>query len=338
MTILEGEDTNVDTTSTPAEVTDELDLEGVDNEDFTEDELAEIEKLKAGDDDPGDGGDNDDDGEPGGDNDDEPGDDTKPPAGFVSINALHEARSLIKELKEEIAPLKQFKDTLTQRLLENRGKKPEEQQEEIPDENKDPVGAIAWLKNHTKKLEEQLAARDNRTKEEREKADRDRQEAEISAKRTEFVLETANSLLEKAVAKSPDVQEAFEAGIQGLKATLERKGFKGQELEKALNQSVYQYAFNAPNNPDEFAEYVRANARYFGWNLTQPKKDDLKNEETAAQKISRLKKAKAASRTLGDGGGGNEIGLADLANMSAEELEELAVEHPELFEAAANRD
>lgn len=328
-------ESNVTSTET-AEVQDDLDLEGVDQDDFTEEELEQIAELKEGSgDDSGESGEDGESGEGGGEVDggDREG---KPPPGFVSINALHEARQQLKELKEEIGPLKQFKDQLALRLLEARKGKPEEKQEEIPDENKDPVGTIAWLKANAQRLEAELKARDNQTKEEREKAEKAAQQQEVESKRTEYVLETANTLLEKAVAKNPVVQEAFEAGVNGLRMALEKRGVPAHQMETELNTAVYQYAFNAPNDPDEFAEYVQANARYFGW--MPGGKANGKTQGSAVEKISRLKKAQAASKTLGDGGGGGELSLTDMANMSAEELEDLAINHPELFEAAASRD
>lgn len=336
----------------------------LDPSEFTAEELEQLRGSPAG----GDGGAGDDEGAGEGDGEDDAdgsADDTArqeieggpPPKGYVSVAALRQTRSELAELKNELAEHRRFRDTLATRLLEQRTQQERQQQQteqqkqlgEIPDEQKDPVGTIAWLKA-------QLLRKNEEETQQRQQVQQRTQEQQQFAERAQATIDQADQVLVQSFQTDPEVQEAFEFGAAAVRAELEANGLRGEKLDAAFNDALFKYSIAAPKDPAKMAMYVRRNARYWGWdpgkkfgeqNQQQPNSNQGgQGQRPAPKKIvpqSRLQQLKAAQQrngSLSGGGmpGGGELSLADLAEMSGAELEKLAEENPQLFEAASRRE
>lgn len=335
------------------------DNEELDLSEFTDEERTELLKGSGGDDDEGEGEGQ----EAGGANEgtdsgdgkqpdkkDQGADDSRPePAGYVKLAALHEARQENRELRQRLdkitADQSAFQQKLVERLAEVRaGKKPGEQLDEPPDENKDPVGAIAWLKKQNQDLIDRINGKEQKETEAVESQQKEQQYQQ-------YVINTADEILTTVVKEDPTLQDAFTFAQQAVIQELQSKGYRGRELEAAYQRVLVGYAESAPNEPKAFAEYVRRNARYWGWDGKPLPKEGQKQPDgkktngggeqlTPAQKLALLKKGTERSKSLQGGGHGTggELNVDDLAEMSGEEIEKLAETNPELFEAAARRE
>lgn len=318
---------------------------------FTDEERAELLGGTDGDDDDGTGDADDGDGDDdkgadgkGGEKDGQPADDDQPPPkGFVKLGALQEARAENREIRQRLDKVQSDFQTFQQRLVERLadirgGKKPGEAADAgPPDANKDPVGAIEYWKKKTEELEARVTGKE---KQQEEAVQQHQQEQEY----TQYVLDTADEILTTVAKADPAIADAFAFAQKAVAEELQAKGFKGKALEAEFNKLLVQYAENAPNEPKAFAEYVRRNARYWGWDPKAAPKPGQKQPNgetklTPAEKLAMLRKGVKQSKSLSGGGHstGGELNVDDLAEMTGEELEKLAETNPELFEAAVKR-
>lgn len=325
---------------------------------FTDEERASLLKDGGGDDDQGEGegGQEADNGGEGadrkpagksGEEDKGPDDQGPEPKGYVKLQALHEARQENRELRQRLDQVvkdqNEFQQRLVDRLTEIRqGKKAGEQQEEVPDENKDPIAAIAYLKKQNQELLDRINGKET-------EETQARQEGERLQQYTDYVVNTADTILQAAAKEDPTINDAFVFAQRAVVQELQAKGYTGKRLEEAYQKVLVGYAEQAPPDPKQFAEYVRRNARYWGWDgKPLPKQGQQKNGKTngeggeqltPAQKLELLRRGTKSAKTLSGGGHGTggELNVDDLAEMSGEELEELAAKNPELFEAAVKR-
>lgn len=259
----------------------------------------------------------------------------KPESRTVPIQALHEARSELKTLREEIGKFKEWQNAIAQRLIEQRSQQERAEQEaqnQIPDENQDPIAALNWTKHQLMEMQ--------RREEERAQH---QQQAYQQQQHIRQTVERADTVVNEAIRQDPVVADAMLFATQALREEVlrlkSRNAWTHEQAEAAYREAVYNYAVSAPSTPEEMREHVFRNARYWGWTPQQQaaQSDAAKGPTDAIQKLERLQSAVNASKTLSGGGAANggEMTLADLEGMTGEELERFASANPDLFDKIA---
>jgi hypothetical protein len=260
----------------------------------------------------------------------------RPDSRTVPIQALHEARSELKTLREEVGKFKEWQNAIAQRLIEQRAQQERAEQEElnrIPDVNQDPLAKIEWTAQQIQEMQ--------RRDQEREAQQRQYYEQQQAIRQT---VAHADEVVNEAIRQDPVVADAMLFATQALREEVlrlkGRNGWTTEQAEAAYRDAVYNYAASAPSTPEEMREHVFRNARYWGWTPQQQatqQSDAGKGPTDAIQKLEKLQGAVNASKTLSGGGAANggEMTLADLEGMSGEELERFASANPDLFDKIA---
>ena len=325
----------------PEDVTEAV---GADGAEFTEAELAELR------------GEGDDEGPPAGVGADAnaeadalvqhmEGTEGAPPAEgrTVSLAALHEARAENKEIKAELAKMKQFQEDLVQRARQAAVARQEQEAQAAkeadppPDPNMDPVASAAWTQR-------QEIARQQR-EEQQQAAYRQQQEQAAAqhqaAQEADAVVTRADNALTAAAEADPNVTEAFNFASEAVTKRLEQQGYSGENLQRARQEIIYKYARDAPTDPAQMREYAFANARYWGWQQPQAPAPNARRSDPAAlaasasEKIANLQAGQRSAATLSGGGSSDGSGdptLDEILALPGEELEALISKHPDLVD------
>ncbi|MBW3099226.1 hypothetical protein [Pseudohoeflea coraliihabitans] len=247
----------------------------------------------------------------------------KAPSGYVPTRALQEAREEAKRIKEQLAQYQTWTQEIAGKLAEQKTQPQHQQQEEDQppaDWETDPIARMQW---ENQRLTEQLQAMQQGLTTQQQQ----QMQAQQEQYQAQMVIAQADQLFNAAQGENPDIQEAFQHAVNAVHGELQKRGLFGPQLKAEMDRHLLHYASQAPKEPAEFAEYVRRNARYWGWDGAKKPAGDT----DAGQKIDRMAKAVKSNKTLSGGAGSGEMSLEDLAKMSGAELEKLAEENPELF-------
>ena len=254
------------------------------------------------------------------------GEEKEPDGRTVPLEALHEARAELKALREEQEKMQQWRDGLVNRIQEARqqqealrlqAERAEQarQQEAAPDENEDPLAAIAWLKQQLLKEREELDQFRNQTQEQRQQQEQaTRQQQQVSE-----MLREADAVIGELSEKNPVVGEAVEFAGKAIRQELAQSnpGMTSPQLDAAVEQAMINYVYNAPTDPAMLETYIMRNARYWGF---EPKPQEQPQAQPQDQ-LRRMERASAASKTLsGSGDGATDLSVANIEAMSEEEL------------------
>lgn len=194
--------------------------------------------------------------------------------------------------------------------------KEEKAEPEIPGWEDDP---FARMQSIERRLEEFMSGVKGQTEE--QKAAQQQREQE------QWAIATADQTFAKAAPQHPDIQEAMNFAIQAVQKELQTLGYYGPAFQQEYQRQIVNYAANAPQDPDQFAEYVRRNARYWGWS-GQRQQGQAQSAATQQQDVS---EAARKAKTLSNGGGSPGISDAitpeQLLNMSEKEFDAYIAKH-----------
>jgi hypothetical protein len=234
---------------------------------------------------------------------------------FVPHQAFHAVREKYKTTRDELAQTKEKFARVDERLAllnevigANQPKQAEQQQEEMPDPEKDIFAYVKWQAKQIDTLKSQLT--DGSKKQESREAEQHFQRTYI-ADAMEFNT------------KTPDFKDAYvhlvngrdnELKVMGMSDPAERKAFIARE-EKAI---VVQ-ALQRKVSPSQML-YELAKSRGF-----TGKAAPAVNKNDPASKIENVRKQQAATNSLTGAGGSSGEGLtaAALADMSETEFEQV---------------
>jgi len=244
----------------------------------------------------------------------------KPPAKddrTVPLEALHEARAELKALREEQQKMAEWREALVARIQEARAAQEKQEQEANgpPDENEDPLAAIAWLKAQLQQQTEMMQQNQQQQMEQRRLAEQaQRQQQQVSA-----MMQEADQVITQMAEKNPVIGEAVEFAAQAMRQELsgQNPDWNDTQVSQAVEQAMYNYVYNAPTDPAMLETYIMRNARYWGFEPTPAKQAGRSHMDGMA----RMERAAAASKTLsGSGTGAGEVNLSDISSMTEEEL------------------
>ena len=160
--------------------------------------------------------------------------------------------------------------------LESAVKRPRAVEEELPDENEDPIATIAALKRMII--------------EERKAKEADAQKSATQSKEHKVAQEFGSQLAELENdfrSETPDYDKAASHFAESLRAELEEQGYEGQGLDRAFGEhlvKISRRAIDAGKNP---AEVIYALAGKRGYTL-----------DKAQQKLQTIASSKKAGRSL----------------------------------------
>lgn len=189
-------------------------------------------------------------------------------------------------------------------------------EEAIPDPDKDPVGAVKWLKS-------QIEARSKAEAEQREQSER------LTQKQQQFqqVYEQVNNDYTAATAADPQVVEAHNALRASVAQELtEVYGYTQQEALKELVRQENQHLINIANSGADVGDYIKKLAKTRGWRPAAPAADP-----TPTPANNKLEQARQAGASLGTSGGAvansGKITPDMLADMPEAEFQEYMKKH-----------
>jgi len=202
---------------------------------------------------------------------------------MVDIRALQEARSELRRRDEELARFKAEKEAEFARLDErmkliNEALQPKPAAPKVPTMEEEP---LEHIDHRFKTVEERLEAM--------QKADEERRKQVEYETSRQMLLSEVDVVLNNAGTKHADVPEALNFAADGLRKEIHRvlqaQNTPAHVYQAKANQmfqnELTRLAQACPRNPDDAAEFVRRNARYWGW--TGPQVAPQVQEQAVAQ-------------------------------------------------------
>lgn len=190
----------------------------------------------------------------------------------VDVRALQEARAEARAAREEAARVRDERSRLEERLnIINQTiaqqQKQAEPQRPVPSKDDDPLG---FYEHKIETLEQQLA-RVNETEQQRAKAiEAENQFNALTAR--------ASGVITQAAAANAQVNEALDFAFDGLRAEIRQvmeqnnvpPHLQAQEGERLWRSSMATMAQRLPADPQQAADFIFRNARYYGWGIQAP--------------------------------------------------------------------
>lgn len=253
-----------------------------------------------------------------------------------------------REREVEFAKLQERLNLLNQ-AIESTQKKPEKPTKlEVPDPDKDALGALKAVTNNLKLTEEEnrllREAREKRESEEKSQQERQKQtEAENGRVRAE--LSRASAEEAEFAARTPDFQDAANHIRNLRRQQLQAMGFTDQpqydpqtfsmtrpSIDQMIGQDLLQMARNAQALNKNAGEFLYSMAKASGYQMkpteqpTSPAQNPQPTQPSAAEQIDRLAAAQRANRSLSEASGNappGKFSAKDLANMSDEKFKKV---------------
>lgn len=216
----------------------------------------------------------------------------------VDVRALQEARAEARAAREESARIRDERIRLEERLdILNKAIQAQnqpQQQRQAPSKDEDPLG---YYDHQLQTLEQRLAKADEMEAQRVKAAQAEQQYNDMTAR--------AGSYLQQAAAVNPQVDEALNFAFDGLRQEIQSElarhnvppHLHAAEGERMWRSSMARLAQRLPADPQQAAEFVFRNARFYGWNqqaqqATAPAVPDPK--EVAARQERHLSLSNAA--------------------------------------------
>lgn len=250
------------------------------------------------------------------------------PDGYVPHQALKAEREKARKAEQELAENRRLVAQIAEKLAEQRSQVNQQAEPEapaMPSADEDPIGAIQYLMKKLEGVEQQSQAQ---------------QEAQAQEQAWTRFEQDVNREFSQAAQSDPDVAEAMQFLNHAIALEYQKvyanSGVPWQQFQRDM---IRQHSAYARNNGIPIGEYIKHVAESRFWrpgilkNAQQQPQAGNPDMAKASAKIDAIAAAQDANKTLGKGtsGGGGEITLETLANMSGEELEILAGRNPELF-------
>lgn len=191
---------------------------------------------------------------------------------MVDVRALQEARAELRKRDEELRKRdEEFaradeRVKLLQQAWEQQSKPAAPK---VPDLLEEPLEHIDY---RLKAADERFKTVEDRL-EAYEKADAARIEQAKVERQQQALIGEADAVLAAAGTKHADVNDAFEFAVKGLRQEVARvvasQGLTGHQAGERFDQYMrneqLRLAQQCPRDPDQAAEFVRRNARWWGW-------------------------------------------------------------------------
>lgn len=226
------------------------------------------------------------------------------PVPTVPLQALNEARHANRQLKSELAQVKEQLQSLSQLREEleqfrNRTKSQVDQDTFT----KDPLGTLRQDIQSLKQTQEEAVRKQSLEAEERQ--------------RMQVLEQTVASRVQEFSKTTPDYTEALQHLLQSRAQELQMLGVPQEQIDVAISTESTQLAMNALNSGMNPAEVVYQLAKMRGYT---PKQAQAMKKE--AEKIVSIEKGQKAASTLATAPGGtDEVSLGDIEKMSDEEFD-----------------
>jgi len=266
--------------------------------------------------------------------------DTKPPPGFVPLEALHEARAQNKALREslerEAARIAQFESLRAEldKIRQQRAREEQEseearlarmQKEAEERYQEDPVG---YLRDQNAQLQRQIEETRRQQQAFLEAQQRSVHEAAQMRQLTQHI----NNLEQQFRSQQPDYDEAFRFVQERRLRDMDAIGITSPEQkQQALYQEILGMSGRAIQEGRNPAELVYSLAKTWGFQPSSSQIEGLEaavqeNVKTQSSKLDRIQRGQQMSTSLSDSGGapkGGELSLADIERMSDEDFDKL---------------
>lgn len=244
---------------------------------------------------------------------------------MVDIRALQEARAEARSAKEESARVKAEQALLSERLaiINDRLKaKDEPPPPPIPTKDDDYLGFV----DHKLETVEQRLQRYEEVEKQRE--------ANVAAEREfDMVVNRAGNYLAAATAQKPELREAFDFAVQGMRDEIaaqfgDRLDTDPQarvQAEQIWRMTWKNLAQRMPADPAQATEYVMRNARYYGYGY-QPQQATpapVTQQRATPQELAERQERHMSLSSIAGGEAPQALSLESIAKMSPAEFNKL---------------
>lgn len=240
----------------------------------------------------------------------------------VDIRALQEARASERQLRAELARHNEERARLDERVkmlsaaMQSRAADPEPK---APTFEEDPFGNVEHRLQGTNKQIETLQAE---LKAFRDAEAQRAQQVQLQQER-QAVVNRAQMVANKAAEKHPDVNDAVQhvvnASVAELRRRLEAGLIPPEHYEEAVHNHFTALCSQAPDDPDQFADYIRRHARYWDW---QGAKTPAAGQQSVQELAARQERHQSLSGTSG-GEAPQPLDAKALATMSDKDFKAL---------------
>lgn len=243
----------------------------------------------------------------------------------VDVRALQEARAEARAAREEVARVRDERIRLEERLnVINQAIAAQQKQSEpakaVPSKEEDPLG---FYEHKLETLEQQLA-RVNETEQQRVRAVQEEEAYNAS-------LARASAYVDQAAAVNPQVNEALQFAIEGLKVeiaqTLAPHNLSPDrwqvEANRMYRQSMATLAQRLPADPQAAADFVMRNARYYGYGYQPNQQAPQTQTRPNPQELAARQERHMSLSSIQGGEAPQALTLEAVAKMSEKEFNKL---------------
>lgn len=246
---------------------------------------------------------------------------------MVDVRALQEARAEARQAKEESARVKAEQQLLSERLAlinERLKAKDEPPPPAAPTKDEDYLGFV----DHKLETVEQRLQR-------YEDAEKQREAGVTAEREFEMVVDRAGNYLAAATAQKPELREAFDFAVQGMRSQIAaRFGDRLNTDQAARNEAeqIWKLSWKAlaermPADPSAAAEYVLSNARYYGYGYQTPQPSPapvpVTQQKPTPQELAERQERHMSLSSIAGGEAPQALSLESIAKMSASEFNKL---------------
>jgi len=198
---------------------------------------------------------------------------------MVDVRAVQEARAAARAAEQELARFRAEKAAETARLEErisliNQAIEAQNKPEiKVPSKDEDP---LAFYDHQLETVNGKFASLEQELKAVKEAEQAAKTAAAAEAQRAS-VINRAQAVINVAIQDKPDLQEAFDFALNGVRAEIASM-LDSQQVpydqrqavgEQIWRNSMANLASRCPADPQQAAEYVLKNARYYGYGYQQ---------------------------------------------------------------------
>lgn len=232
----------------------------------------------------------------------------------VDVRALQEARAAERELREQMAKQREDYIRLEERTNTLLKAMEEKKQKPAPTLEEDPIGFYEHQLQQLNAKIEELSQNNTKT-------------AEVTqqTERAKAAISRANVIWAQASQVSPDITEAYNFAVEKTREKMLKGGVPAQEIEQALWWQIADFASRAPEDPQEFAEYIKASARFHGWGYQQAVQpvQPVQQQPISPQELSARQERNMSLSTASGGEPPKQLDAKAIASMSDAEFKKL---------------
>ncbi|MEP0150004.1 hypothetical protein [Roseibium sp.] len=239
----------------------------------------------------------------------------------VDLRALQEARNENRQIREQMARMEERTNVILQQISGQRQEAKDQGEPDpftsMPDDN-DPMGQLAWLKNHVVSDAKQ-----------RQQVEQQSRQQSQWQQQVEHIVSEASREFNSEAQHDPSVGDAYNHLRQSMANQFAVIGLAGRELETAMERHEQEHILTARSRNIPIGAYIKGMAAARGWQAQAPQQQAQPGND--GQQLQRQAEAQDRHMSLSSASGGEPpkpITAKDLAGMSDKAFQEFIKKNP----------